>query len=246
MQHQKKELEILLIHYIRECCDILPEGKLLPSESPDFILKINKKINLGIELTRLNPLNVKTPDEKELEQHKLHNVIINRAKNIFTRSSDKNLFVKFLFSDKIKINPESSLVLSVRITNLVRNSVQDKKHNSFFCESLRGNKLPKELDELLIIHDPQLTTSVWECSNNLGISENIIEDIRETILKKDEKLKIYQKRQLNKYWLIITTDRLRGPKSNQLKNTIMNVSFHSCFERVFLLDLMRAECHELV
>ena len=239
-------MEHLLIHYFRECCNAFPKGKLIASESPDFILKINMKLNLGIELTRLNPFNAKTLAVKELERDNLRNEIIDRAKNIFTQSSSKNLFVKFLFSDKKKINPERSLVFSAHLTNLVRNAVQDKNPNSIFHETLIGPSLPQELEEILIIHDPVIKTSVWERSNNLGISENIIDDIRETILKKEKKLNIYQKKQLNNYWLIINTDRLRGTKNNQLRNTIMNVSFQSHFEHVFLFDLMRAECHSLV
>lgn len=244
MQPWKKQLEILLIHYLREFCDILPEGKLIPSESPDFILKINKKFNLGIELTRLNPLNAKTLTAKEIQRDQLRDEIIERAKELFTRSSSENLFVKFLFSDSLKINSERSLVISAQLTNLVRNSIRNKNPNSFFRESI-NTSLPKGLDEILIVHDPLFMTSVWERSNNLGISGNIIEDIREAIRKKEEKLEIYQKQQLNNYWLIVTTDRLRGTKNSQLKNTIMNVSFQSRFERVFLFDLMRAECHQL-
>lgn len=246
MQPEKKQLKILLMHYLREFCEVLPAGKLVPSESPDFILKIKKRYNLGIELTRLNPLNAKIPDKNELVQNKLHDEIIERAKNIFTGSSPQNLFAKFLFSDKVKINPDRSIVLSARLTNLVRNAVRDKNPGRFFRESVSGTSLPKGLDEILIVHDPQLSTSIWERSNNLGISENIIDDIKETILKKDEKLIIYQKQQLNKYWLIITTDRLRGTKNSHLKNTIMNESYDSNFEHVFLFDLMRAECHMLI
>lgn len=246
MRPEKKQLEHLIIHYFREYCKSFPKGKLVASESPDFILKINSRLNLGIELTRLNPLNAKSPTSKELVRDQLRDEIIERAKNIFIQSSSENLFVKFLFSDKLKIKPENGLVLSVRLTNLVRNALLNKNTNSFFRESISGNSLPKGIDEILIIHDPGFKTSVWERSNNLGISENIIEDIRETIMNKDKKMELYQKKKLTNYWLIITTDRLRGTKNYQLKNTIGNILFQSSFEHVFLFDLMRAECHQLV
>lgn len=245
MRPEKKQLEIFLMHYFRECCDVLPAGKLAPSESPDFILKIKKKFNIGIELTRLNPLNAKALTQKEIQRDQLRDEIIERAKEIFNRSSSENLFVKFLFSDKIKINAESSLVISAQLTNLVRTAIQNKNPNSFFRESI-SSSLPKGLDEILIVRHPVFTTSVWERSNNLGVSENIIDDIRETILKKEDKLDIYQKQQLNNYWLIITTDRLRGTKNNQLKNTLENLPFKSNFEHVILFDVMRAQCHPLV
>lgn len=246
MQSEKKQLEHLLIHYFRECCDAFPKGKLIASESPDFILKMKARFNLGIELIRLNPLNAGTPLSKELERDKLRDEIIDHAKNIFTQSSPVNLFVKFLFSDKVKIIPESGLILSAQLSNLIRNAVTNKNSNSFFHESINGSSLPKGMDEILIVNDPGLKTSVWERSNNLGISENIIDDIRETILKKEEKLILYQKQQLNNYWLIINTDRIRSTKNYNIQNQIMNYTFQSRFGQVFLFDLMRAKCHQLV
>ncbi len=246
MQSEKKQLEILLMHYFRESYNIFPAGKLIPSESPDFMVKIKKKFNLRIELTRLNPLNAKTLTIKELERDQLRDEVIDRAKDIFTQSSAINLFVKILFSDKEKLNPGSSVVLSARLTNLIRNSVQDKNTGGFFHKLITGSSLPKELGEILIIHDPVLKTSVWERSNNLGISENVPEDIQLAIQKKDEKLILYQKQQFNSYWLIITTDRLRGTKNYNLQNKVLNQQFHSRFQQVFLFDLMRANIFRVV
>ena len=246
MRSEKKQLEFLLIHYFRECFNELPKGKIVASESPDFILKMRKKFKLGIELTRLSPLNLKTLTLKELERNRLRDEIINRAKNIFIQSSPINLYVKFLFSDKVKIFPESSLVLSARLTNLVRNAVHDKNSNNFFRKSISCPSLPKGVEEILIIHDPILKSSVWERSNNLGVSEDIIEDISATILKKEEKLNLYQKQLLNGYWLIITTDRLRGTKNYNLQNKVLNHQFHSRFQQVFLFDLMRANILRLL
>lgn len=55
MQPDKKQLEILLVNYFRVCYDEFPKGLLSPSESPDFIVKMRTRRELGIELTRLNP-----------------------------------------------------------------------------------------------------------------------------------------------------------------------------------------------
>ncbi len=51
----QKEEEHLIIEYFRELWPDFPKGKLLQSESPDFILKVGPKKSIGIELTRLNP-----------------------------------------------------------------------------------------------------------------------------------------------------------------------------------------------
>lgn len=41
------------MHYFRESYPEFPKGRLLASESPDFILRVNRKTSVGIELTQL-------------------------------------------------------------------------------------------------------------------------------------------------------------------------------------------------
>lgn len=50
----QKEEEKLVMQYFRESYEDFPKGKLVVSESPDFILKIKHKKSIGIELTRLD------------------------------------------------------------------------------------------------------------------------------------------------------------------------------------------------
>ena len=64
--------------------------------------------------------------------------------------------------------------------------------------------------------------------------------------KKDEKLRIYHKKQLNLYWLLIISDRLRGVREFNLPQQIENHEFHSHFQRVFLFDLMKPDIYQIV
>lgn len=52
----QQEEEILVFDQFRKYYPEFPKGKLLKSESPDFILKVNPKKSIGIELTRLDIL----------------------------------------------------------------------------------------------------------------------------------------------------------------------------------------------
>lgn len=246
MKPVKKQLEILLMDYFRKCYTDFPKGKITPGESPDFILKLKTKNNLGIELTRLNPANAKSPGAKEVERNLSRNEIIEQAKELFIQSSPLTLFVKFLFSDKSPIADERKMIVSVQLAGIIREAVRDKKPGQFFYLPVSESSLPKGLDKLLIIHHPHLETNIWERSNNLGISGNVLDDIKKSILKKDDKLRLYQKQRLNYYWLLILTDRLRGIKRFNLDNKVLNHTFHSQFQRVFLFDLIKSNIFELV
>lgn len=246
MQQGKKHLEILLMHYFRECYDGFPKGKVVPFESPDFIVSLRSRNNLGVELTRLNPLNASEPDEGELKKRQIQEHIVELAQSVFEQGSSQKLFIKFLFSDCIKNLELRKLSIALQAVKVIREVVAGLSPGSFFSESVTSNQLPSGLEGLLIVHHPVLETSLWERSNNLGVSENVIADIREAIRKKDEKLRLYQKQRLNFYWLLITTDRLRGIKSNHLSEKIMKYSFQSQFQHVFLFDLIKSNVFQLV
>ncbi|HSM46662.1 MAG TPA: hypothetical protein VK872_02515 [Draconibacterium sp.] len=246
MQPDKKQLEILLINYFRECYDDFPKGKLASSESPDFIVKMRSRRELGIELTRLNPVNKSEIGEDKLAQIRIWDEIVAVSCELFEQHSAQKLFVKFLFSEDA-IAEDRKIAVSVQTANLIRNSVKNKKKESFFRENISSEILPKGVKDILIVNHPAMEASAWERANNLGVSNDIVDDIRRTIHKKDEKLlRLYQKQRLNYYWLLITTDRLRGATKFNLGEKIMNHEFHSEFQHVFLFDLIKSKIFQLV
>ena len=246
MYFDKKQLEILLMQYFRESYTDFPKGLLKPSESPDFILMFKNRQRIGIELTRLNPGNALPPDEDVLRKIQWMENMIARAKYLFEQNSPKKIFVKFLFSEKPEITPEREMMLAVQLANIIRNAVQDKKKESFFKISIPKNQLPGEISDVLIINHSALEFSVWERSNNLGVSNDVVADIRTSIRKKDEKLGLYQKQRLNYYWLLIFTDRVRGVRDFNLSEKIVNHTFTSRFQHVFLFDLIKSDIYELI
>ena len=246
MQPDKKQLEILLINYFRESLPGFPVGAVIPSESPDFMIRMKNQHILGIELTRLNPENAIPLSEEHLKDIDEKEHLIELVKNVFENSTPHKLFVKFLFTEGESIGSERQMMVAVQIANLIRQEVQNKRTGNFFKISLNSSKLPAGIAEILIVHHPDLQTSVWERSNNLGISNDVVDDIRKAIHKKDEKLRIYQKQRLNYYWLLIFTDRLRGVRSFNLAEKVMNHKFQSRFQHVYLFDLIRSDVFQLV
>ncbi len=246
MQHDKKQLEILLMQYFRESYADFPKGILKPSESPDFIVKMKNNHDLGIELTRLNPANAITPDDDGFYEIEFREKLIDRAKALFEQTSPLKLFIKFLFSENHKISSEQELMISVQLVNEIRKAVENRNGDLFFKEIISKPGLPKGIESVLIVNHPVMETSVWESANNLGVSNNVVDDIKKSIHKKDEKLRLYQKQRLNYYWLLVFTDRLRGVKNFNLSNKIINHKFESRFQQVFLFDLVKSDIYKLI
>lgn len=246
MQSGKKQLELLLMNYFRECTSAFPKGKIVPSESPDFILNLKSKNRIGIELTRLNPVKVLHPETHLAGQLELREKVIATSELLVKRTSGLKLFVKFMFDDKIPVNEERELILPVQLANIIRKAVQNKNPAGFFYVVLDSPVLPVGVSRILIVNHPGLPEPVWERANNLGISEDAVEDIKHAIRKKDDKLFLYHRQNLNLYWLVIFADRLRGLKSYNLHNRIRNHTFESHFQKVFLFDLIKAHVQQIV
>lgn len=244
MQEIKKQLELLLVNYFRDCFPAFPKGKLVPSESPDFVLRSKYGKKIGIELVRLHP-DIPYSSLAEGEKSAFRFELIEEARELFERTSSLKLFVKFQFSEKKNIPPERLLSLSVLAANLIRKAVANRNDKSFFYHLFPTVELPKGLKQILIVHHPELSESVWEEANNLGISENVVSDLHLVIQKKEEKYQLYQKQKLDDYWLLITSDRLRNTRNSNVDNRIFKEEFHSAFGSILLFDLLKAKIHEL-
>jgi len=181
-----------------------------------------------------------------LKEISIREDLIAFTQELFEKSSKVKLFVKILFSESEKITPERNVIISVRLNRLIQKAIQNKNVKRFYKENISKKALPDGIEEVLILHHPGLKTAIWERSNNLGVSNNVVDDIQKAILKKDEKLSLYRKNHLNYYWLLITTDRLRGIKNFNLPNKILNQHFESRFQHVFLFDLIKSKIFELV
>ena len=246
MHQDKKQLEVLLLEYFRESYFDFPKGIVAPSESPDFIVSFKNHHLLGIELTRLNPWNLATQTPEQVAETVSRVNIIELTREIFEKNLPHRLFVKFLFSDKIKIYESREMISAIKFSSIIRERVKNLNYKTFFSISLVQPELPEELESILILNHPELKTSVWERSNNLGVSTNVVEDIRTAIHKKDEKIGLYQKQRLNYYWLLIFTDRLRGIRNYNLAEKVRNHRFESRFQHVFLFDLVKSDIYELI
>ncbi len=246
MQVDKKQLEFLLVHYFRESFSDFPKGELTASESPDFIITLRNRHQLGIELTRLHSANHVYPDTAFQNENLLYDRLVAKVQELVEKDLPHRMFVKFLFSGNHDLQTESELITAVHMANAIRREASLKHHHSFFRFNIPASRLPKGIDDVLVVNHPALLTPVWERANRLGVSDNVVDDLLQSILKKEEKLRLYQKQKLNYYWLLIFTDRLRGVKNFNLPNKLHNHHFESRFQHVYLFDLMKSQIFELV
>lgn len=71
------------------------------------------------------------------------------------------------------------------------------------------------------------------------------ENITSCLEAKNEKLRLYQKKRCNEYWLIISVDELHSWKRVNLHNKLMVWVFQTGFHRVFLFNIIEGKVIEL-
>lgn len=73
----------------------------------------------------------------------------------------------------------------------------------------------------------------------------ILENLRDTISAKDEKLILYQRKKLVQIWLLIHVEELKKQVNFNLKNKLNQLEFGSGFNRLFLLETKPGRLTEL-
>jgi hypothetical protein len=110
----QKDEEKLIIHYFRKHYPDFPKGRLIPSESPDFILKVSPRRSIGIELTRMgqeeDPV-AAIREAIERKEEKLHLYTHMHLSELWLiiHADDANAIVSWNVDNKIsKLEPSSS------------------------------------------------------------------------------------------------------------------------------------------
>jgi len=125
----QQEEEILILEYFRKHYSDFPKGKLIKSESPDFVLKETPKKSIGIELTHLN---YTAPTLKE----KIERTLVNKNQKFNLYKSQKfNEIWLIIHNDFVEE------AISYNIQNKLINWVFLTKFEKVFLFDLFENKI---------------------------------------------------------------------------------------------------------
>ncbi len=107
----------------------------------------------------------------------------------------------------------------------------------------KGKIFASESPDFILNPNRKRTTGI-ELIQLFPKNKNLLESIQTAIDKKEEKLRLYQKKILEIYWLIITTDSLHLFKFN-IQNLVDKHDFETKFDKVFLFDSNTTKIYHL-
>jgi hypothetical protein len=242
---KQDEEEISILKYFSKKYSDFPKGKLVKTESPDFILKINPRKSIGIELTKLAQSKFLNQEFTPHQIESLEKDIVKKAKMIYESKHNLKFYLNVFFPGNLKISKNNSSKLANDIAQLIHNKTFEKDSGSYYSINIEKSELPEYIDSILIIYHPEVKGSIWNNAGGYSVPELSKELLEHRINKKEEKLNLYQKRKINKFWLVITADTFERSTSFNIHNKIDNWTFDSKFDKIFLFELFGRKIYEL-
>ncbi|MBI9037424.1 MAG: hypothetical protein JEY97_04755 [Bacteroidales bacterium] len=230
------EENYILKYFSKELPDF-PKAKLLKTESPDFVICLNSRNKIGIELTKLTN---KIPDKNKYGNkivRSYENKILVKAKQTYESNFKHKFYLAVYFSNSFIINNNQIDLFANVLVQIVYQNTKECNFSSYFSLKIENTDLPKQIEWIRIIHHPEVETSIWKNRPEYLDCEFSKENIQHTIKLKNDKIALYQKKKINTFWLIIIIDYFSNNFSYNIHNKINNWSFDSKFHKVFLFEL---------
>ncbi len=246
LELKKIEEKQYLKHFILECQNF-PTGKIIETESPDFIIKLNKKNSIGLEMTKLYFSEDNKNHKPNHHFNTIENKIIEKSKNKYFEKNKLNISAHFNLSDieNFSTNNNNTNNLSDKICNIISENLKNKNFNKFFQIKISDKKLPKEIKSITLVRHPDDKLSFWRCCDNKIDQKNFIENIEDVLNKKEEKFELYQKRMNDSYWLVIVAECIKCSTNFSINNILEKWHFNSSFNKVYLFSLFDQKIYEL-
>lgn len=242
--HKKHEEKLLLRHF-REIYDGFPKGKLIATESPDFILKPAPKQTIGIELMRLHKDKTDTNAFAPRSTEHLKRKLILETQQQFESQSGIKCYLVFYFAPYLKLSENDIGLYSLSLSQLINDNIKEKDQQSPFRLTITDTGYPEVIKSIRLLYHPAVSFSYWT-SGVTFLTSSLTRDLFvRHIREKEEKMKLYQKKNLDRYWLILLTDFASRSTSFNLHNKLSLWSFQSIFHKVFLFEIFKPGIYEL-
>lgn len=238
--------EAQILRYFSLCYPDFPKAKIEKTESPDFILQLNRHHSIGLELTKLFV---------QIDKEGIHYIpryenekttLIEIIREHFEREFPFRISAHFNFSDDFYLLGLDLEVMTIEILDFFKIIFSDWSPNEIFFRTIKSEQLPLWLNSIDIMHHPENKISNWvSCKVNVP-AHNFLNSIQQSIAQKEEKLSLYRKKRMDQYWLLIAAECLSCAAPFHIDNLLERWVFHTHFNQVFLMDLFKQKIHILL
>jgi hypothetical protein len=238
----KKELERWQLERFKETCPSFPQGEIIESERPDFLIE-NSAGKFGIELTQLyrNDSDTALPPQAT---ESLRKQIVDRAHGLYKEAGGPPLWVTVYFSLVSELRKSLVPELANRIADLVAATPVGIDSRIELEADGDVPDFPDEIDSIHIRRLPILTEGFWNTWSVGFIPTYGPDQLQKIIDKKEKNISSYLDR-CEAIWLVIVVGGFAISSTVNFGDDVYNQSYTSAFDRVFVFENAGEKSFEL-
>ena len=239
----KKDVEVAYLERFRHAMPDFPEGKVEPSEEPDFLVWRHDSV-LGIELTELHRETRPGASPQQARQS-MRQRVINRAQEIYLANAQPDVRVTVFMHDDVHIERSEVEHLANQICELaIRNLPSPNSSSEEFYEWTNRAYFPDVVNNIRVHRLDAITDTHFNTPGSTWVAPLAPPDIERALLSKNPKYPTYRKR-CDEAWLLINADIGSMSTWFQFDSESLASTFETDFERVFLFRHFGSKLHEL-
>jgi hypothetical protein len=237
-QTLQKAREWAYLQRFREKFADFPEGEVVPSEHPDFLIKTQPRW-IGIELTEYH---VQEPDEgwgspmRALEG--TEDKVLRTASDRYQSKSLPPVVVNILWHPHQALDRRRIPELAADLVNLVEEYLPQTGHSVTIRRRRHHHpawrSLPQEVASLTIVRRKSISKNSWTSVRGAFVPTLTPPELQQKMRTKEAKVPSYRQ-QCREVWLLIVARGLEPSTHVDLGSEVEVHEFETTFDRVFFL-----------
>jgi hypothetical protein len=238
LQAAKKDEERRFVEILANELDAFPPGKLIDSESPDFLVATSEGV-IGIEVTKIHHANEPRQQESECRS------LVDAACRLHESESTIPLEVKVHFGGSTQFNKRIRDKFARILANLILTNIpQPDSWISLESNWENPSLFPHEIAGLSIIRLSAFRRNFWSVPSAGFFQEDFAPKIEAIIATKEHAISTYRTDCIGRWLLIAAEGNSASTFFDPSRETLQH-SYRSSFDRVFFLEAVRRRVWEL-
>ena len=239
----KKDIEVVYLERFRHAMPDFPEGRIEPSEEPDFLVYRSDSI-LGIELTELHR-ETRPGASPQQARESMRQRVVNRAQELYVVGHYPPVRATVFMHGDVHIERSEVEHLASQICELaIRNLPGPNSSGEEFYEWTNRTYFPEVVNNIRVHRLDEITVSHFNAPGSTWVAPLARADVERALLSKNPKYSTYRKR-CDEAWLIINADIGLMSTWFQFDSATVDAQFETDFERVFVFRHFGSKLHEL-
>lgn len=245
MKATRKEVERYQLETFRDVYAEFPAGEIIDSEEPDFLIKVNDGL-LGVELTELYH-KPSRPGRPMQAVEKVTDAIVEEACAIHRTAGGPvlNVRVDFELSSKRLGKAQRTEIASKLAALVLKTRVDIDGYAELENDYEDLNTFPDEITRIRIQRNRFRSRALWSVPRAAFIPRLDVQLIQHRIDDKNERVAMYREKSREVWLVMVHTLHFSLASTFEYSRETLDHTYHSYFDRTFLLNLFDRRSHEL-